>query len=627
LKILVITQYFWPETFRVNDIVRYLKENNCDVDVLTGLPNYPEGILHEEFKKNREKFNDYYGANIFRVPLFLRRDASKFNLFLNYISFVISAIIFGSFILRKKKYDIVFSFATSPLTSSLPAIFFSKIKSCRSFIWVLDLWPDILKELKIINNNFIYNMISSISKFIYKKFDYILVQSNSFKQIIKKYTDNNNIFYFPAWSEEIDSYAANQTKYNNDKSFKIVFTGNIGEAQNFDNVMEAVRILKNHDDLKWIIVGTGRDIENISKIIKKENIKNFFLEGKKNINEISYYHSIADVLFISLKSGNAISSTIPGKLQTYLLSNKFILGMISGESKRIIEDSGIGCCVDPNSPKDLAKKILYLKNNPEIIKQVNQTNRGKDYLYKFFNKKIIFEKLTQYFDEAYNSFETVLLIKDASYVPYDKNFILSGFNLAFLGYVSSNKIKLSRSLITWPDGIFKKRFYGDDISKVSGLNLINNIKIPNKIKNIYILGLLSPNSHQFLKKKFSNQEVIHIDLPFGSIENIYKQCPVNFTEEDLIICTLPTPKQEQLAELIEKNNKYYKIICIGGAISVASGDEKVIPKLFDRLNIEFIWRLRTDTRRRVLRLIYTFCFYIYAEITLRYKKIKFRKLS
>ncbi len=627
MKILVITQYFWPEIFRVNDIVRYLKDNNYDVDVLTGLPNYPEGILHEEFKINREKFNDYYGANIFRVPLFLRRDASKFNLFLNYISFVISAIICGSFILRKKKYDIVFSFATSPLTSSLPAIFFSKIKSCRSFIWVLDLWPDILKELKIINNTIIYSIILNISKFIYKNFDYILVQSNSFKQIIKKYTSNNNNFYFPAWSEEIDSYTANQTKYNNDKSFKIVFTGNIGEAQNFDNVIEAARILKNHDDLKWIIVGTGRDIKNISKIIKKENIKNFFLEGKKNLNEISYYHSIADVLFISLKSGNAISSTIPGKLQTYLLSNKFILGMVSGESKRIIEDSGIGCCVDPDSPKDLAKKILYLKNNPEIIKQVNQSNRGKDYLYKFFNKKIIFEKLTQYFDEAYNSFETVFLIKDASYVPYDKNFILSGFNLAFLGYVSSNKIKLSRSLITWPDGIFKKRFYGDDISKVSGLNLINNIKIPNKIKNIYILGLLSPNSHQFLKKKFSNQEVIHIDLPFGSIENIYKQCPVNFTEEDLIICTLPTPKQEQLAELIEKNNKYYKIICIGGAISVASGDEKVIPKLFDRLNIEFIWRLRTDTRRRVLRLIYTFCFYIYAEITLRYKKIKFRKLS
>jgi glycosyltransferase involved in cell wall biosynthesis len=232
------------------------------------------------------------------------------------------------FLLRKKKYDIVFSFATSPLTSSLPAVFFSKIKSCRSFIWVLDIWPDILKELKIINNNFIYNIVSNISKFIYKKFDYILVQSNSFKQIIKKYTSNNNNFYFPAWAEDINGNKTNQIKYNNDKSFKIVFTGNIGEAQNFDNVIETARILKDHDDIKWIIVGTGREIENISRTIKKENIKNFFLEGKKNINDISYYHSIADVLFVSLKSGDAISSTIPGKLQTYLQSNKFILGMI-----------------------------------------------------------------------------------------------------------------------------------------------------------------------------------------------------------------------------------------------------------------------------------------------------------
>ena len=627
MKILVITQYFWPETFRVNDIVKYLKDNNYDVDVLTGFPNYPEGNLYEEFKTNREKFNNYNGASIFRVPLFLRRDASKLNLFLNYISFVISSIIFGFILLRKKNYDIVFSFATSPLTSSIPAIFFSKIKSCRSFIWVLDVWPDILKELKIINNVFIYKIISNISKFIYNKFDYILVQSNSFKQIIKKYTSNNNNFYFPAWAEDIENYAINKIEYNDDKSFKIVFTGNIGEAQNFDNVIEAAKILKDHEDLKWIIVGTGREIENISKIIKKENINNIYLEGKKNINEISYYHSIADVLFISLKSGEAISSTIPGKLQTYLQSNKFILGMISGESKKIIEESGMGCCVDPNSPIDLVKKILYLKNNPEIVKQVNQSNRGKTYLHNFFNKKILLEKLKQYFDEAYNSFEKILIIKDASQVPYDKNFILSGFNLAFLGYLSSKKIKLSSSLITWPDGIFKNRFYGKDISKVSGLNLINNLKIPNKIKNIYILGLLSKNSYQFLKKKFSNQEVIHIDLPFGPIESIYKQCPVNFTEEDLLICTLPTPKQEQLAELIEKNNKYYKIICIGGAVSVASGDERVIPKLFDKLNIEFIWRLRTDTKRRVLRLLYTFCFYIYAEITLRFNKIKFRKLS
>jgi hypothetical protein len=156
LRILIISQYFWPETFRVNDIVKFLREKNYEVDILTGVPNYPEGKLFEEYKLDKNKFKNYYGASIFRVPVFLRRDARKIFLFLNYISFVFSTIIFGYFLLRKKKYDIVFSFASSPLTSSLSAIFFSKIKSSKSFIWVLDLWPDILLELKILKNNFYY---------------------------------------------------------------------------------------------------------------------------------------------------------------------------------------------------------------------------------------------------------------------------------------------------------------------------------------------------------------------------------------------------------------------------------------------------------------------------------------
>jgi UDP-N-acetyl-D-mannosaminuronic acid transferase (WecB/TagA/CpsF family) len=107
------------------------------------------------------------------------------------------------------------------------------------------------------------------------------------------------------------------------------------------------------------------------------------------------------------------------------------------------------------------------------------------------------------------------------------------------------------------------------------------------------------------------------------VENIYKYCPKDFTNKDLIICTLPTPKQEQLSELIIKNNKYFKIICVGGAIAIASGSEKKVPEIFDKLNLEFLWRLRTDTTRRVLRLIYTLYSYLYGELTFRYNRIRF----
>jgi glycosyltransferase involved in cell wall biosynthesis len=624
LRILVITQYFWPETFRVNEIVQYLRSKNLVVDILTGTPNYPDGKLFTEYKFNKEKFNSYYGASIFRVPVFLRRDGRQIFLFLNYISFIISSIIFGFFLLRNKKYDIIFSFATSPLTSSLVAIFFSKIKSCKSFIWVLDLWPDILIELKIIKNVFLYKIIKAISKYIYKNFDYILSQSKSFQKRIKIYNNNNNNnIYFPAWAENIKKYKNKKIKYNRDNSFKIVFTGNVGEAQNFDQVIKAAIILKNYEDIKWIIVGTGRELENIKGIIKEENIKNFILEGKKSQDDINYYHEIADILFISLKSGEAICSTIPGKLQTYLKSNKYILGMISGESKKIIEASGIGSCVDPDRPEDLAKRILYLKSHRKIIKKINNSNLGQLYLNKHFNKNLILKDLVKNFNKAYASIEKIRLIKNTSEIPYYKNFSLSGLNLAFLGYLNSKEIKLHDYLLNWPDGIFKSRFYGKEYPKVSGLNIINNLKVPSVIKNIYILGLLTKKSKKFLLNKFTNFKLIHVPLPYDKVENIYKFCPKNFTNRDLIICTLPTPKQEQLSELIIKNNKYFKIICIGGAIGMASGDEKPVPAALDFLNMEFLWRLRTDTKRRIYRLIYSFYFYIYGELTFRYNRIKF----
>ena len=624
MRILVISQYFWPETFRVNDVVKFLRDNNHHVDILTGTPNYPEGKLFDEYKLNKKKFQNYYGATVFRVPVFLRRDGRQIFLFFNYIAFIFSSIIFGSFVLRNKKYDIVFSFATSPLTSSIPAIFFSKIKYCKSFIWVLDLWPDILSELKIIKNIFLYKIISWISKFIYKNFDYILCQSRSFKEKIflynKKY-DNN--IYFPAWAENINESPKKKIQYNDDKSFKIVFTGNVGEAQNFDQVIKAAILLKNYDDIKWIIVGTGRELENIKKVILKENIKNFIVEGKKPVEEMSHYHSIANVLFISLKSGQAISSTIPGKLQTYLQSNKFILGMVNGESKKIIEESGMGICVNPDNPEELVKMILHLKAHPEIIKKINDNNSGVSYLEKHFNKALILNDLMKNLNKAYDSFEKIRIIKSTEDIPYYTNFSLSGLNLAFLGFLCCNKIKLHNYLLNWPDGIFKGRFYGADTPKISGLNIIRNLEIPDIIENIYILGSLSEKSKIFLSKKFYKFKLIHLDLPYDSVENLYKFCPKEFTNKDLIICTLPTPKQEQLSELIIKNSKYFKIICIGGAVAMASGEEKPVPKILDRFNLEFLWRLRTDTRRRVFRLIYSFYYYMIGELTFKYKRIKF----
>lgn len=624
MRILIVSQYFWPENFRINDIVENLSSNGHDVDVLTGYPNYPEGELYSEFKKNPQNFQIYKGAKIFRIPIKLRKKSKKVDLFLNYLTFVFSSILFGSFKLRKKKYDIVFTFATSPITVALPSIYFSWLKKAKHILWVLDLWPDILKELKIIKNKALLNLIHNVVKFIYKNSDLILAQSLSFKKIILENYKIKLIEYLPAWSENIhtENLSKISDSLNNKKKINICFTGNIGEAQNFENIMIAAKILKDHDDLEWSIVGTGRNLEKVMNFKFQNKIDNFNFLGNKPLNKIANYHANADILLISLKSGRALSSTIPGKLQTYLRSNKFILGFIGGEVKNIIEESQVGSVIDPTSPEKLAKEIIYLKNNRSILQKVIDDKRGSNYLNKKFNMQIIFNDLNKYFQNTFNQIDRIKLIKNPLLVPWDKNFTLSGLNLAFLGYYVKGIIKFNSDLYSWSDGIFFHRFFRKLTKKFAGRDLILQIQLPSNIKQIYVFGTLSKLSHTFLEKRF-NRKIIHIELPHDTAQNLYKNyCNKNFDENDFIILTLPTPKQELFAELIRKNSKYFKIICVGGAIVMASGEEKQIPIYLEKNGLEFLWRLRTDTKRRLRRLIVTFVYYIFGEISFKFSGLK-----
>lgn len=624
MKVLIITQYFWPENFRINDIVKFLKEKNIDVDVLTGYPNYPDGLLFKEFKKEPLNYSNYYGAKVFRVPVYLRRDSSKINLFINYISFIFSAIIFGYFYLRKKKYDIIFSFATSPITSSIPGIFFARINKSINLIWVLDLWPDIIKELKIIKNIFFYKFFSDFILKIYSNYNVVLVQSQSFLNILKDYNFNSKLEYFPAWNE-LDAnnkiIKDSITAFNPlDGKLNIVFTGNIGEAQNFDNVLAAAAILKDNEKIRWIIVGSGRNLENLIKICFEKKITNIYFLRQKDKSLISYYHSIANILFLSLKSGKAISSTIPGKLQTYLSANKFILGFIDGEGKKLIEESGAGIAVHPDNPDLLAKEIIKLENNRSLLEIKN--NKLSIYLETKFNKSKLLNELLNRFNFYYKEYPKIKLVKKLDYSFFKSNFILSGLNLAFLGYLGKGEIKLSKDLYNWPDGIFYRFFFKEkNLRKISGREMLLNLEIPDFIKKIYVIGNLSAFSKIFLQKKYK-KEIIHIKVPYETIENIYKKCPKNFKYEDLIISTLPTPKQEFLSKLIAEKEKFYKILCVGGAVSMASGEDKPVPIWMDRYGLEFLWRLRTETYRRFKRLNMTLYYFITSRILSKYSKIR-----
>ena len=630
MKILIVSQYFWPEQFRINEIAKYLKVKNLEVDVLTGYPNYPGGKIFKNYLLRPEEYKNYYNANIYRLPIISRNNSNKFWLLLNYMSFVVSGVLFAPFILRKKKYDLVFTFATSPITVALVSIYVAKIKKCKSILWILDLWPEILKELKIITNPFLLSIINSIVLFIYRKTDILLVQSRSFKRIIDKKIKNKKCIYFPAWPENFNFTKKLNFKLNKNKNkFNIVFTGNVGEAQNFDNIFKVMNYYKNSKKINWLIVGGGRKLQKLKKEARVKNIRNIKFYGNIPMEKIPTFHKIADVLLISLNKGIGLSATIPGKLQTYLNSNKYILGMIDGESQRIINHSNAGSCVNSDDVDGMIKKIDYLSLNIKKIKKERKKTNTAIYVQKYFSKEKILLQLFNIFKKIFGSKITIKLIVNISKIPFDRNFTLSGLNLAFLGFYSLNKIKFYKNLYHWPDGVFAKRFIDEKkySTKVPGRDIIRKMKLPPSIKKIIVIGNLTTNSKNYLRRTHK-KEIDHIKSPYGSVNEIYDYFKnKRFKVSDLIIMTLPTPKQEQVAEKISVNSKFYKIICIGGAISMASGDERNIPIIFEKYGLEFLWRLRIDSRRRIHRLFISFFSYIHASYKNKFLNINLRLIK
>ena len=214
-------------------------------------------------------------------------------------------------------------------------------------------------------------------------------------------------------------------------------------------------------------------------------------------------------------------------------------------------------------------------------------------------------------------------ISDLKLIFTKKKFILSALNLAFLALIGNKKIKYHKDLLMWPDGIFGQKYL--KVKKIPGFELISKIKIPSKIKKIVVLGNLNITESNFLKNKF-NKKIEHKKIKHGNIQAIINDLSIKLSDKNLYIITLPTPKQEQLAIHISKKIKNFKIICIGGGLAIASGLIEKSPKIISNLNLEWAWRLRTDTKRRILRLFKTFAIFIFYSLFSKDFKFRFKKI-
>jgi len=364
VRLLVVSQYFWPENFRINDLVAEFVRRGHEVTVLTGLPNYPDGAVFPAFRESPRKYDAYEGAEVVRVPMLPRGSGGK-RLILNYASFALSASTVGAWKLRGRRFDAIFVFEPSPVTVGLPAIVQRCLKGAPVAFWVLDLWPETLEAIGVVRSPWMLSLVGRLVRFIYRRCDLLLAQSKSFIPQIARYSpDAERIRYFPSWAEAVydvrDVAPAPEVPLV-PGTFNVLFAGNIGDAQDFPAILDAAERLKDDPRIRWLIVGDGRMAGWVREEVARRGLDDCVLMlGRFPVERMPSFYRHADALLVTLKAEPIFAMTIPGKVQSYLAAGVPIVGMLDGEGARVVNEAGAGCIVPAADSAGLVTAITGL---------------------------------------------------------------------------------------------------------------------------------------------------------------------------------------------------------------------------------------------------------------------------
>ncbi len=402
LKLLVVSQYFWPENMRINEMVENFVKKGHEVTVLTAQPNYPVGKIFDDYKLNKQKYSTYSGADIIRAPI-IPRGNGGLQLMANFASFLVNATLVGIIKLRGKPFDAIFVYTVSPITAAIPAIMLGKLKKAPVAVWILDLWPETLVALNVVQNKTAVALIGKLVSWIYNRADYLLMQSSRFKEAIKalctKPINEDRLIYFPSWAEDNYRHEATDTGLlpRDNSLFTLLFAGNVGESQDFPTVLDAAeKLLRQKQPVRIVIVGDGRMTPWLEAQIANRELNNVLVMGRHPIEAMAGFYKVADALFVALKTNEVFTKTIPGKIQSYLAAGKPILGMIDGEAARVIVESGSGITCKAGDAEALCQCILDLSHRTQHeLSKMGES--GQHYYHNNFSQKLLFNRLEELF--------------------------------------------------------------------------------------------------------------------------------------------------------------------------------------------------------------------------------------
>lgn len=403
MNILIVTQYFWPELFRINDLASGLAERGHNVTVLTGKPNYPGGNFFPGYSFLGQKQELYGQVKVIRSPLVPRGKGNLLRLAINYCSFVVFASMMALY--RCKQQDVIFVYEPSPITVGLPALLIKKFKKIPILFWVQDLWPESLQATGAVRSPKLLKMIESLVRYIYRGCDLILTTSTAFFEPIKKLSvRQEKIRFFPQSAEAVYQPIEKDEAVSENKllpeGFRIIFAGNIGIAQDVETILEASKILKAHKAIKLILLGDGSKRAWLQEqIIQHKLDETVFWLGQHPLEKMPLFFACADGLLVTLKKDPLFSLTIPAKIQSYFACAKPVIASLEGEGANIVQDAGAGICVLPGDPQALAAAILKLYAMSSAEREF-MGKSGRVFFEKHFDRDVLLNKLENWINEV-----------------------------------------------------------------------------------------------------------------------------------------------------------------------------------------------------------------------------------
>ena len=381
-----------------------LKARGHEVCVLTGMPNYPDGKIFDGYSWRKKRHEEMEGIPIVRVPLFARREGRGWQMAINFLSFALSACLLAPWVLRGKRFDVIFTYEVSPVTVGLPAVLMAKIHRARHFFWVLDLWPETLAATGAVKSPGVLALVGKMVRWIYRNCDRILLQSKSFVQpVLNVGAEEQQLRYFPNWAEAlyqsvVPAEKAVERKEMPDSGFVVMFAGNLGAAQALDSIVEAAECLKDRD-IHWVILGDGRRRAWLESQVQAKCLAKVHILGSRPMQTMPTYFALADAMLVTLKDDPVMSTTIPGKVQSYLACGRPIIGALSGAGADVIHESGAGYVVPPDDVHGLARVVGEMSRLP-VVERNKMGKAARDYYEQHFERDMLIDQLESWMQEG-----------------------------------------------------------------------------------------------------------------------------------------------------------------------------------------------------------------------------------